>query len=100
MLEWRVRDESGSDVYYEGRKIEKWAGKEFAEELYKTLRYENELEMQLSLLKTIDLFIKESHYLAARYDYPLNPKFENFVKAFIKNTAIPFCENHHKELVN
>ncbi|MGB3468473.1 MAG: aminoglycoside 6-adenylyltransferase [Cyclobacteriaceae bacterium] len=98
LLEWRAKSEGNEEVYYEGRKVEQWAGKEIADELYQTLKYENEVEMLDSLLITIRLFVKESHYLSSRYGYPLNTDFEEFVIEFIENVAIPQCERHQQEL--
>jgi aminoglycoside 6-adenylyltransferase len=100
MIEWRVKSEKDEDVYYDGRKIDKWAGKTIVKELYKTLNYYNEVEMQKSLLKTIELYTNESHYLASKYGYPLNKEFEYFVTNFIKTVGLYQCEAKQYEHIS
>jgi len=85
-----------TDVFYNGFNIHKW-GKNIQGELYDTLFHTNIIQMQQSLLKSIELYQHFSLIVAEKYNFPLNKDFEKFVINFIKNVAIP--ENEKNEPV-
>jgi aminoglycoside 6-adenylyltransferase len=94
MIEWdTLLNDNLKDVYYFGKKIEKWGGVELVNELYKTLLENNIVQMQISLLHTIKLYKKYSYKVAEKHNYPLNKDFEKFIIHFIKNIAIPKSKN-------
>lgn len=100
MIETRVlMDNSFVDTYYEGLKIEKWAGSDMVNELYDTMFPKNITGMQQALINTARLYRQLASEVAAHYGFPLNPEFENFVLDFIGNVALPESQKQLKRAV-
>lgn len=92
-IEWQVITENASaDTYYNGAKLEQWAGREMYEKVLPTLFHQDVLEMQYCLLRSAALYQELSTAIAAAYGFPLNKYFEDFVTDFITQTAIPRTE--------
>lgn len=93
-IEWLAITENASvDVFFNGVRLEQWAGREVYERVLSTLFHQDILEMQHCLLRSVALYQELSGTLAKAYGFPLNKHFEDFVIGFIEQTAIPHTQS-------
>ena len=83
MIEWYMLMNNDKNVFKNGVEVTKWCDPKIVKELFLIFPHTSIIEMQKSILKTLDIYKKLSHIIAQRHNYEVNEEFESFIYNFI-----------------